>query len=91
MVTVDRQLLKDIGFTNGPVNGKYGWGHEVWVYNGWFRVHFKTSMTAEQKKRWPQSDTCVYAPCDRKRFFKLFLEKLRAEIADNYEVRDWED
>jgi hypothetical protein len=32
---IDRTLLKDIGFKVGT-----GWDHEVWIYDGFFWVHY---------------------------------------------------
>lgn len=83
-----RELLRDIGF----IRGTGDWGHEVWVYEGYFWVHFTETMIAEHRQRWPEAENTVYVPrCSRKEFFKLFLDVVRNEIWESAQVHEFED
>lgn len=84
MAKIDQTLLADIGF----VKGTGGWPHEVWVYEGYFWVHFGEN----ERERYRNGARHIFvADCNRKQFFQLFLEAMRGEIYSSNESRDWED
>lgn len=76
---IDQELLKDIGFVRGK-----GFDHEVWVYDGFFWVHYDGKFGGMKDRQIDGKKT------SRKKFFKLFLGAMRAEWVDS-QPREFED
>lgn len=69
---LDRQLLAGIGFEIGS-----GWDHEVWVYDGYFWVHYGGEFGGLEGQQ-IDGNTAT-----NKEFFAMFLEAVRKEIMDS--------
>lgn len=81
MATIDQELLEDMGF----IRGTGEWGHEVWVYEGYFWVHFDETMTIQQQEKWPEADDTFYTSRGTQaEFFKRFLNTVRNELGGSY-------
>lgn len=62
---IDRELLKDVGFELGT-----GWGHEVWVYEGNFWVHYGGEFSGLIGAQIDGNTA------DRRMFFEMFLDRV---------------
>lgn len=72
---LDRDLLLDMGFILGS-----GWDHEVYVYEGWFWVHYGGAFDGLPGRQIDGSTAT------RREFFTMFFEALRAELLDSVHV-----
>jgi hypothetical protein len=82
--TLDRELLKDLGFERGK-----GWDHEVWVYEGMLWLHYGNY----DEERWLTNSKTHFdgLSLSRKELFQTVIEAVRR---DEYEstaelTEDW--
>lgn len=75
MMELDRELVRDLGFVIGK-----GWNHEVWVYEGYFWIHF-----GRYDEHYLSHPSAIDGETSRKDFLRQFIEAVKSEVSESYQ------